>query len=313
MLSVFRLSLCLVLLPAIALPLSAADTPFRLAISERIVRGININDARAAMTLWGKEIVNAAGFQIVRGQDWVLPSTTLLANLRAGKMDMVCITVEEFMQVRDAVDNTDVITDERGGQELLVIVRRDTSLNTLADLRGRSLIVLDAASTLLADAWLGTELHRAGLPSATRHFAKITRNIKPAQVVLPVFFGQADAAIVPRETLKTMVEMNPQLGRAVKIVATSPQLVSVFFTARRTISPATRNRIYERVLSSKADTANRQILTLFRARGYARCTAACLQPSIDLLENFYRIEPDARTTKPRSTEPRSTEPGSTEQ
>lgn len=294
MLTTARQLTLLLLLPAFAGVLAGADPPLRLAISDRIIRGVNMNDARAAMTLWGQEIVHSAGFEVVRDQDWVLPSATLLASLRAGKMDLVCITVEEFLQVRDTVESADVITDERGGQELLVVVRRDAKLNSMADLRGRSLIVLDTASTILADAWLGTELHRAGLPAAVRHFSRITRQIKPAQVVLPVYFNQADAAIVPREVFNTMTEMNPQLGSAVKIIVTSPKLVTTFFTTRRSVLPATRNRIYERVLASRTDTANRQVLTLFRSRGYARCTAACLQPTIELLERFHRLDPAAR-------------------
>lgn len=276
----------------------AAEPPLRLALSERIVVGVNVNDARAAMAVWGQALVSSSGFHLPADQDWVLPSQAIVNSLRAGKIDLFCITIEELSRVRDAVELDDVIIDDRSSREMLLIVRRDSNFQSLADLRRRSLLIVDSPGTQLADAWLGLELSRAGLPAPAAHFASVSRNSKPAQVVLPVFFHQADAAIVPKDVLATMVDLNPQLGQAFRQLSISPKLISSFFATRRGFPASNRNRLYSYILATRSEPANRQILTLFRSPGYKRCNYSCIQSSIELFENFHRLPSSQKRGKP---------------
>lgn len=270
---------------AFASALLAADPPVRFAMSDRLVRGVNMNDARAAIAMWGNQVIKHAGLQVVEKQDWVRPSATVMAGLRAGSLDLVCITVEEFLQAPDSVDVSELVVDDRRGQELVLISRKDSNFNSLASLRGRSLLVLDNADALLAESWLGAELSRAGLPGPVQHFSTVTRLAKPSQVVLPVFFGRADAAIVTREAYNVMAELNPQLGAAIRPLLASPRLINSFLATRRGMPASIRNRIIEGILASKLDPALRQILTLFHVRGYVRCPQSCILPAVQLIES----------------------------
>lgn len=280
--------LIFLVLPAIGPALFGADPPIRFAMSDRIVRGVNLNDARAAIALWGKDVIRHAGLQVVDQQDWVRPSAAVLAGLRAGAIDVVCISVEEFLEVPDTVEVSEVVVDDRRGNEMVLIVRKDSNYNSLASLRGHPLLMLDNPDMLLGESWLASELRRAGLPDAAHHFSSITRLARPSQVVLPIFFGRADAAVVTREAFQTMVEMNPQLGVSIRQVLVSERLVTTFLATRRGLPTPIRNRIIEGILASKFDPAIRQVLTLFHVRGYMRCPQACILPSVALIEGRSR-------------------------
>lgn len=264
------------------------DAPIRIAISERAIRGVNLNDARAAINLWGNQIITGAGLNTTRERDWVHSSEAIIAGIRSGTFDLMCLSVEEFLIVRDLVESSDIVTDSRRGRELVLLVRSDSPFNSLASLRGHSLLQLDSAETQLADIWMDAELRRAGLPAVPLHFGVRTRHSKLSQVILPLFFGRAEAALVTREGLETMVEMNPQLGKHLRVLAFSPRLLATFLVARKGIADSVRHRIFENILASKSDPATRQVLTLFHVQGYVRCNQACIQPSIQLLEAHQR-------------------------
>ena len=55
---------------------------------------------------------------------------------------------------------------------------------------------------------------------------------KPSQAILPVFFKQAEAALVTRATFDTAVELNPQLGAALRTLSRSPQLIPAVAAVR---------------------------------------------------------------------------------
>ena len=44
-------------------PLASDDPPLRLAVSDKVVMGVNINDARAAMAVWSEELLKKIGLK----------------------------------------------------------------------------------------------------------------------------------------------------------------------------------------------------------------------------------------------------------
>jgi len=48
---------------------------------------------------------------------------------------------------------------------------------------------------------------------------KIVRNSMVANTVLPVFFRLTDACVVRRRSINTMKEVNPQVGKQLKVIS----------------------------------------------------------------------------------------------
>jgi phosphonate transport system substrate-binding protein len=266
---------------------TAASSP-RMAISDKVVYGVNLNDARAAMMVWTREIMKTIDINVAVNQEIVKPSDQLLAAIRGGTVDLFCLTAQEHRQVAQYVDTSRIIADDYGGDELLLVVREGSGIVNLAGLRGRSVILQESPSTGLAEPWLTVSLWREGLESPAQSLSRMTRNTKLSQVVLPVFFGQADACVVTRRGLNTMFELNPQLSQKLKILLASPRMVSAFFARRKDFPAYLKKPLFDRLIELKSSPATRQILTLFQSSGFAAFDADCLRPANSLLEAYER-------------------------
>jgi phosphonate transport system substrate-binding protein len=259
-----------------------------MAISDTVVTGVNLSDARAAMSVWTTELLKAIGLEPDPNEEWVMESARLLAAIRGGKVDLFCITVQEYRQVAPYVDTSRIITDDHDGDELLLVVRDGSGIVNMAGLRGRSLILWESPSTSLGEPWLTVSLWREGLESPKQLLGRMTTNTKLSQVVLPLFFGQVDACVVTRQGLDTMVELNPQLSRKLRVLLASPRMRSAFLAFRKDYPAHLKKPIFDRVRELKSIPASDQILTLFQSSGFVTRDAGCLSSASALLDAYER-------------------------
>jgi phosphonate transport system substrate-binding protein len=271
----------------------------RLAVSEKVVRGVNVNDARAAVGVWTTELLKDINLNLVMAPDqsWVMPSEQLQEAIRTGKVDVFCLTVYEYRRVAPYVDTTRIITDNYGGEELLLVVREGSGIANLAGLRGRSLILQESPGTSLAEPWLTVSLWQDGLESPEQMLGHMTTNAKLSQVVLPVFFGQADACVVTRRGLNTMCELNPQLSRRLKILLSSPQMEGAFFAWRKGYPAYLKKPVFDRLLNLRSSPAAQQVVTLFQSPGFTARSADCLATANALLDVYERHHEPATARK----------------
>jgi hypothetical protein len=159
----------------------------------------------------------------------------------------------------------------------------------LSDLRGRRLTILENARMCIAQAWLSTLLAEEHLGAAGQFFGSIAADSKPARVVLPVFFGQADVCLASKRTFDTMSELNPQVARELAPLAGSPPLVVTFYTFHRNCHGGERDRFAQVYASLPASAAGQQLATLFQFEKLAVRDAACLAPALAILETADRL------------------------
>jgi phosphonate transport system substrate-binding protein len=268
----------------------AGPAQLRLAVSANVVVGVNLNDARAALAIWSEEILKTIDvrMELAPNQDWVMPSDQLLAAIRAGQVDLVCLTVQEYRQVVPYIDTSRVLTDNYGGDEFELVVRQGGGIDNLAGLRGKSLILWDSPSTSLAEPWLAVEQWKESAESPKQVLGRITRNTKLSQVVLPVFFGQADACLVTRRGLDTMIELNPQLAQKLKVLATSERMEGTFFACRKDYPETFKKLILDGLVGLESSPPAKQISTMFQSPGFAMRDAEGLRPAISLLDTYER-------------------------
>jgi ABC-type phosphate/phosphonate transport system substrate-binding protein len=101
--------------------------------------------------------------------------------------------------------------------------------------------------------------------------------------LLSVFFGQADAAVVPRGGFATSVELNPQVGRQLTTIATSPTLLPGLLCFRKDLATDQRRLITEASRDLKNHATGRQILMLFKIREVVPFRPDDISELVDLL------------------------------
>ncbi len=273
-------------LPMLRVSAATGEGPVRLAISETMVADVNMNDARAAMLIWIKQMMTDLKI-VIEFNPKVFDSTEeIMSRARNGHLDAVALNVLEYRQLVDVLDPTQVIAEGGaiGQESYLLLVKRGNGLENLPNLRGKRLFGFKAPKMCVAGAWLTTILDDAHLGATEQFFGPITWETKVSRVILPVFFGQADACITSKRGFDTMCELNPQVARDLRVVAASPPMVVAFYVFHRNYRSANRDTFIKILADVTNNPAGRQLATLFQFDSLTVRDASCLSTAMSVLD-----------------------------
>lgn len=273
----------------------------RFGYSRRVMRNVNETDFRSAMSVYSRVIARDAKISTAGELSVFNSAQELAAALRSGAINVVAAPADELIDLPPEVLIPEMIsatTGGRGGVEYLLLAHVDGSVATLADLKGKTLAVLDNTHGLLATPWLELVLVQAALGRPADVLQRSLTVAKPALAALPVFFRQLDACIITRSALATLAELNPQVARKLRIVATSPTVFPILTGFGRTIDPALHAEIVHSIMAVRGTPAGRQLLTVFQTDELGVCDAATLAATRRLLADHARLVGPA-TSAPR--------------
>ena len=104
----------------------------------------------------------------------------------------------------------------------------------------------------------------------------------------PVFFQQTDVCLVTRAGFKIMTELNPQLGRQLRMIATSIPLIPAGFYFRNGCASDLQNQMGAQLCRLHTTLAGGQFLTIFQTERIVEAPFTCLTPSLALLTKHCR-------------------------
>jgi ABC-type phosphate/phosphonate transport system substrate-binding protein len=169
--------------------------------------------------------------------------------------------------MRETIPLLPVLTADYGKNfydELLLLVRNDRGITRVGQLRNKSLRIESGQQGSIPIQWLDILLLGRGSSDSRGFFSAIIDHPKASQAILPVFFGQADACIASLNSFETLAELNPQLGRHLRILEKSPGFATGIITVRRDVRNQRRDAMLEALLEMHTDPKGKQLLTLFR-------------------------------------------------
>jgi ABC-type phosphate/phosphonate transport system substrate-binding protein len=243
-----------------------AGRPFRFGVTAAMVEGVNRNDAQASMRVYFGEIAKARGIETA--PPMVLEEVEEAGRmLRTGELDALSLTAPQYFQI-SASSSSSHVFGRKGldvaGDTLVILVRQDSKVTKLSDLNGGVLLEFESHRTNLRRVWLDLILTDEGLPRTEEFFRTVTAHRKLLSIVPPVFFGKAEACVVHRRGFDLMVELNPQLGKNLRVLAESPPLVSQVMCFGAKVETALRNDILTGMLSMHERVRSQQLLAVFQ-------------------------------------------------
>lgn len=274
----------------------AGETEVRIGYNSSIFVGVNMTDARNS--------VKALTANLARGYDIAVNAEPLIYNnvseaeeiLHSQLVGMLNMPIGDFWLLRShfGFDRFLLTVKENGYEETyIVLTKANSDVATLADLKGKHLMLMTHPSMSLATVWLDVELAKNELPPTTQILGTITEATKPARAVLPVFFGQADACLTTLNAYNTMVELNPQVGLKLRIIATSPKYIPMIFATCTDLATVPKEKTIQAICGLSDTAVGRQTLTLFQTEAIIEYPASTLAPTLALLDEHARLCPEA--------------------
>ncbi len=255
----------------------------------RSMPNVLIKDAKAALKVWADELGNEEGLKpevhIYKELD------SLIKDFQKGELDLISVDPLDYLLSMQEMEVKFAFNPIRYGRKTykyLLLVRADSPFVDIRDLRGKELVVMKEAHAGLL--FLNTLLLRHKQEEADSFFFAIKERNKVLKVILSVFFGQADACIVPEGAFKTMAELNPQIGKQLRIIDSSDEIVWGISLFRKDIDEEIKEKIQKITYSLKERVRGRQVLMLFKFEDLVQLEESSLDTLKILLNEYEKLK-----------------------
>lgn len=270
-----RMSARWLLVPWLAMGLSisaeSSTTPdtVRMGYSIRTLLDVNTDDARAATAVLATQLARRKGLNIEVESYFYTSHAEIIRHLNSGFLHFVSLVGDEHLALSPHVQlEASLVPMRRGSvyEEILFLIPAGSdTTRQLASFAEARLLVNLSGNAELASIWLAGMAWEESLPSTTFNFEVVSRI---SDAVIPVVLGEAAGCLVFSNSLATMIELNPQLGRDLIVWRESPRiLMSVLSFNKATHVPA-EDSLRQGILELRDEPEGRQLLDMFRVEGH---------------------------------------------
>lgn len=214
----------------------------------------------------------------------------LLENFKSGKIQAVYTSSLKLLELGDWVHPTGRYVVQYGPylkQRYLLLVRNNQKIANLADLRGKKLSI--AAGHVVGERFLNVKLLQQGLTESEQFFGEIERVKEVNTAVVNLFFGQADAALVPEFSYELACELNPQLRSSISVFFSSSPMVYEVIGLRYDFPQERIDRIEPHIFGIELSKRIERLFKTFRVNRLYRLNEETLKEVIELNKTYYAL------------------------
>ncbi|MDQ1266178.1 MAG: hypothetical protein QG635_1330 [Bacteroidota bacterium] len=271
---------------------AAPKKEFHYCFMSNVLLDVDLKDAEAAMKVLVKSMKK-------KHSDWGELEINILNDfnevdreIRADKLDFIGILPYDYLTQKINKDFTPMvaatISKEPEG-EYYLLVHRNKNISKLEDLKSKKIFLVTSRTGNLPLVWLNTILLKAGLPEINSFFSEAKETNKASQGILPVFFGQYDACLVHRYLYETIEEMNPQIGKDLMILASSPPVIVGMGCINNNADKEYSKLVFETLTNLDNDPRGRQFLTLLKINKLAPFEPYYLEHIKAIFDEYDRV------------------------
>ena len=270
-----------------ALPFSSgvhAEDNIRMGFYQGARREMSRTDLRSAFSLWSQEL--ATNFKVPVVVTFYEDTETLRQAFERGEINAVsadAMTLAKNFRINELGEGYSVFMP--GGWNMLLLAGRESGIQTVADLPGKRIAVLEDDQAGLT--YLETVCLRHHGRDCDKVFAEIQRLPTNNQAVMRLFFGKADAVLVYRYGFELSRDMNPQLSQRIgPVVAEVPfaGMFYAFFSSR--VDAALRERAVQLIPTLHTYPRGRQLLDIFKMDHLEVASPQELKPFIQMEQSL---------------------------
>lgn len=244
-------------------------THIRVSSIQSAFLGSNENDAATAFKSFARIIGKQKGYDMEISISTFKDVSQLMALPEDKRPHIVILGSWSFLKIEKEGWLTPIATTSIGeGQACSpyqILVPEDSTAQTIEDLRGKTINILFRPQTQIGVPWLRSILATNNLGTLDSFFADTLMENDPMKAILPVFFGQRDAGLIPTEKFQLMAELNPQLNKMRAIAVSKPLIRGITsFNRKGWDSPKIKQDMIDAILELHLSPIGQQILHLFK-------------------------------------------------
>ena len=299
----FLTPLLFTLLPgtwACAQPAHLLQISIRAGLTRDSVLGTNPQDMVSAFKDLARILGRKYGYDIDVQPQVFDRNAEFEASVRSGEIQVGIIGTWEYLNMNlgpNAEPAFVHVNHDHATSNFMLVTSRKSGLNSLRDLKGADLVVLQNPSSPLSMAWLDTLLEQDKLGPKETFFKRVELAPKPSAAVLPVFFGNRQACLVDQDSFQVMAELNPQINQVLQPIALSQPFVNslLFLGHKGWPSEQVREEFRKALLDLPLTAEGRQLLMIFKVDRLEAFKEEYLDTALKLKAECLRI---ARKRKP---------------
>jgi ABC-type phosphate/phosphonate transport system substrate-binding protein len=189
--------------------------------------------------------------------------------LKSKTLELVATTPDEFIHLRGRTPMEPVMVTVSGKTpelELLLMARKESGINRFRDLKNRGIALPAETSQFGAiyHTWLENMAMREGAGAAAAFFSSIKDTKGASQSLMSVFFRKADACIISRNAFEVANELNPQLSRELKVIASIGKLIGGIVVFRQDLPEERKQKVRKALSTLHEDPDGKQMFVLFQ-------------------------------------------------
>jgi ABC-type phosphate/phosphonate transport system substrate-binding protein len=264
-----------------------------IGFTSSLFMDVNTADGLAATKVWTDAIVQKRSLDIVTTSMVFENLPELEKAIKEGKVDGVTLLTREYFVLEGKIPFEPYFVSQNRGkvnEECLLLVHNRSGIQNLEELAKKNILISETARASLGKIWLENVLMGKGYASLNAFFGKVSLIRKSSQVLLPVFFQQADACLINSDAFETTAELNPQLKRDLKIIARSPFGATSVICIRTSLKPALRQILVESLRDLHVEPKGQQILTLFKVEKLLPFEPSYLESARQLIQDHSKLE-----------------------
>lgn len=274
---------------ALLVPRVSGQTPdavLRFGLTNGVIDGASAADARAAALVWAEGISGVVGlFREAEAAVFTTVDEGARA-LAANKTDMLVLSALEYLGAEKSLQCQPGFVYEVMGeamQQFVLIGRKNAVLPANPGEKSIALFSTNRQSGTLSQVWADTFFRETGLRAGLKGFAQVRPIDRRGRATMAVFFGQADYGVDVLSAFEGTIELNPQVGKDLAILARSAPMLPGLVCLSDHMAPALRQRYIDRAVHLHEQTRYRQALTIMRVTRLLAWQPRLLDSARDLL------------------------------
>lgn len=236
-------------------------------------------DTMISMNLWVSEIIkNGNHTSSFKFYDDI---EKMADDFHSNKLDFVVSYGLDFVKY---FDKSYLTTGVSGGsidreiENLVLVTQKDTNLSKLKSLKNPIIALKKGEELAMVYA------KYLSLKGNYRNKISFLETTKRSSTLLKVFFNKADLAITTQKAFDFAKELNPQIGKKLKVLRKTDLSASSFGFFHKKLDPEMKEFAFNTSLNLNKYERGKQILTLFKAETVNKIEVDDLLP----IEKFYK-------------------------